>query len=555
MTKTKTLTPDLIDQLSKSLDGNLKHDSQTLDFYSHDTSIFEIKPELVVFPKNVKDLKTLVAFVNQHVKKYPSLSLTPRSGGSDMSGGAVNDSIIVDDSKYMNKVGTVKQNGTWVEPGAFYRDFEPKTLKKKLVFPSYPASRNLAALGGIVANNAGGEKSLKYGKTIDYVVQLKVVLADGNEYLFKKITLDALKQKIKLKTFEGQVYKKTYKLIKDNFDFIRSKKPAVTKNSTGYNLWDVFDGKHFDLTKLFVGSQGTIGLITDIKMRLVPTKSEYGLLAIYLDDIDQVPELINAVMVSDPDTFEVFDDHTMKLALRFMPQFIRILGLSETIAMGFQFGPLLAGFLFGGIPKFTFLVEYEANSQEEIDQQIDDLAAKIEKLGLKTTKAKQAAAANRYKAIRRESFNLLRKNVRDKHSAAFIDDFIITPSTLPEFFPKLVKLLNKYNLLFTVAGHMGNGNFHIIPLMDLSTESERKKIFKAAKEVNQLVLDYEGSLSAEHNEGLVRGPFIKQMYGPKMFNIFKQVEHIFDPNDIFNPHKKTGATVEFAQKHIRHKYE
>ena len=406
----------------------------------------------------------------------------------------------------------------------------------------------------MINNNAGGEMTLKYGQTIDYVTQVKAVLADGNEYTFKSMTPATLKKKMKLKTFEGEVYRKMYKLLEKNYDTIKKAKPKVTKNSTGYLLWDVWDKKRFNLAKLFVGSQGTLGLTTEAKIKLVKTHKAEGLLTIYLDDIKKIPELINTVLKTKPDTFEAFDDATLKLAIQFMPQFILILGLKETIGMGFQFLPMLGSFAVKGLPKFTFLVEYSGNTQKEVADKIDNLNDQIKHMGLTTATAKTPTKANRYKVIRHESFNLLRKNVKDKHSAAFIDDFIVPPEKLVDFFPKFIKIMDKYNLFYTIAGHMGNGNFHIIPLMDLSQESERKKIPACTKEVNKLVLDFGGSISAEHNEGLIRGPFMKQMYGTKMFNIFKEVKHIFDPQNIFNPKKKTDADMKYSMSKIRHGY-
>ncbi len=546
---------DLVSKLKPFIEGDVKADPETLYSYSHDTSIFEVRPQVVVFPKNVSDLKKLVSFVSTNKKKFKTLSLTGRSGGSDMSGGSVNDSIILDFSKYFKKIGKIKLNGTKIEPGVFYRDFEPKALKKNLIYPTYPASKNLCAFGGMVNNNAGGEKTLKYGQTIDYVTQVKAVLSDGNEYTFKSMTPATLKKKMKQKDFEGEIYRKMFNLLDRHYNLIKNAKPKVSKNSTGYLLWEVWDKKRFNLAKLFVGSQGTLGLTTEVKVKLVKTKKTQGLLTIFLNDIEKLPQLINTVLESNPDTFEVFDDETTKLAIRFMPQLMAIMGPIQTVFMGFQFLPMLGYFAAKGIPKFTFLAEFEGDSEKEIADKIDALNAKVKALGVKTAPAKKPAQAERYKVIRRESFNLLRKNVKDRHSAAFIDDFIVPPEKLPDFFPKLRAIIKKYKLYSTIAGHMGDGNFHIIPLMDLSKASERAKIPKCTKEVNALILKFGGSISAEHNEGLIRGPFMKQMYGPKMFRISQQTKKIFDPQNIFNPHTKTDATMRYSMSHIRHGYD
>lgn len=545
---------NLIEELKKVQKGEVVNDQNTLSFYSHDTSLFEVKPQVVVFPTNTSDVENIVKLVNENKKDDQTLSLTARSGGTDMSGGAINDSIILDFSKHFNHIGAIEAARSEVEPGVFYRDFEKETLKKSLLLPSYPASRGICALGGMINNNAGGEKTLTHGKTIDYVTTLKVVLSDGEEYEFGKIDKEQLMKKMEQKDFEGEIYRKIHQLSEENYDMIKNAKPHVSKNSTGYNIWDVWDRKSFDLTKLLVGSQGTLGLTTDINLRLIHYEKYSGLLVIYLNNMEKLPHLITDVAATNPESFEVFDDHTLRLAIQFMPQFIKILGLKGTIGMGLQFAPNLLNFALNGIPKFTLLVEFEGDTQGEVISKVESLKRQISHYNLKMSLAEKNSQAEKYWVIRRESFNLLRKNVKDKHAAPFIDDFIVPPSTLIEFFPQLTRILDKYNLLYTIAGHMGDGNFHIIPLMDLSIPSEKAKIEPCAEEVYDLVLKFHGSFSAEHNEGLIRGPFIKKMYGEKMFNVFKEIKNIFDPMNIFNPHKKTDADLKYSLSHIRDEF-
>ncbi len=406
-------------------------------------------------------------------------------------------------------------------------------------------------MGGLVNNNSGGEQTLTHGKTINYVEQLKVILRDGKEYILKPLDKEELDEKLKKKDLEGEIYNQIYDLVEENYDLIKKAKPDVSKNSTAYNLWDVWDKKTFDLTKLFVGGQGTLGLVTEAKLKLIETRPYRGLLVIYLEEMEKLPELIHAVVPTNPECFEAFDDHTMKLALKFIPKFIGILGLRGTIEMGLNFLPQLFMFATQGVPKFTLLVEYSGENQAEVDEKLEKLAVAVEHFKITATKANTKQKAEKYWVIRRESFNLLRKNVKDKHTAPFVDDFIVKPDVLLEFFPKLKAIVEKHNLLYTIAGHMGDGNFHIIPLMDLSKPEEQAKIPVVAEEVYDLVLKYKGSISAEHNDGMVRGYYLEKMYGEKMFGIFRAVKKIFDPDNIFNPHKKTDAKQEYSMSHIR----
>ena len=195
---------NLLQKLKTIIKGDVLTDEETLQAYSHDASLFEVKPQVVVFPKDAQDIKSLIKFVNENKKNNPTLSLTGRSAGTDMSGGSVNDSILVGFQKYFNHITGIKDNIATSEPGVFYRDFEKETLRHGLIFPSYPASREICAIGGIVNNNSGGEKSLEYGKTENYVKRLKVVLSDGSEYIIKALNEKELEEKLHLKTFEGE---------------------------------------------------------------------------------------------------------------------------------------------------------------------------------------------------------------------------------------------------------------------------------------------------------------------------------------------------------------
>lgn len=542
---------DLTKDIKSFFKGEVDTRDKTLERYSHDTSLFEIKPEAVLYPRSSEDIEHLVKYVTDHKAENPELSITPRSAGTDMGGGAINDSLIVDMTHHFHQMYPIHPEGTWVEPGVFYRHFEKHAHAGGYYLPSFPASKMLCALGGMVSNNSGGEESLVHGKTIDYVTELKVVLSDGKEYSFKKIDKKELASKMKQEDFEGELYRKVYKIVDENYEMIKAAKPHVSKNSTAYNVWDVWDKEFFDMTKLFVGGQGTLGVNTKIQVRLIKAKKYSGLLIIYLDDLKILPHIIKDVVGTKPDSFEAFDDHTLALAIRFIPQFVSILGVAGTFNMAFQFVPDLIGFALKGLPKYTMLVEYESDTESEVAEKISLLHQTLAQYPIKIEEAKTKQKAQNYWVIRHESFNLLRKNVKDKHTAPFIDDLIVPPDHLVEFFPKLTKILEDYKINSTIAGHMGDGNFHIIPLMDLADPKERAKIPVVAKLVNQLVVDFHGSISAEHNDGLIRGPFLEMMYGPKMYKIFKEIKNIFDPLNIFNPHKKTDADMDYSMSHIR----
>lgn len=539
----------------KGFEGDIDDSQTTREFYSHDASLFELVPQVVVFPKKTADLQRLVAAVNECRGEIPGLSLTVRSAGTCMSGGAINDSVVLDMNKYFNRIESVSHTAAQTEPGVFYRDFEKSTLEQGALLPSFPASRELCTVGGMVANNSGGEKSLEYGKTENYVTKLDVILADGKNYTLQALDKTQLEAKKAQKNFEGEVYRKTFELLDNHYDQIKKAKPTVSKNSTGYNLWDVWDRQTgvFDLTKLFVGSQGTLGIINNIEFRLINDKPHSGVLVAFMKkkNMERLGELINTVVAKKPASFEAFDNYTLELAIKFFPYFRKTLGWKGLIKLALQLIP--DGFLLlRGIPKMVLLIEFTGQTPEEVSAKIKEMHQelkpyKLEALEEDSTEAK----AFKFRIIRRESFNLLRKKVRDKHTAPFIDDMVVPPPKLPEFLPELQAIIKKYNLMATIAGHMGDGNFHVIPLMKIEEQSERDKLAPAMKEVNQLILKYGGSLSGEHNDGMIRGPWLTQMYGPQVTDLFKQTKQIFDPQNIFNPHKKTDADWDFSMSHIR----
>lgn len=545
---------NLKNQIAKNINGDVDDSAESKEFYSHDASMFELVPELIVCPKDNQDIKNIVKFVATNKQKNPKLSLTVRSGGTCMSGGSVNESIILDVQKYMHNIGEITPSTASVQPGMWYRDFEKETLKVNAIMPSYPASRDLCTVGGMVANNAGGEKSLQYGKTEKYIESLKVVFGDGNEYIVKPLDKKGLAKKIAQKDYEGNIYKSIYKLVETNYDAIKSAKPHVSKDSTGYHLWNVWNRETgiFDLTQLIVGSQGTLGIITDITFKLVPAPSHSGTLVLFLRKIDDLGDLINKVLEHKPATFEGFDNYTLMLSFKLFIYFHKTLGWWGLFKLAVQLIPD-ALMLFRGIPKMVLLIEFNGDTQQEVIDKVHAMHADLKEFGHEALFEEDGHKdqAKKFWIMRRESFNLLRKKVKDKHTAPFMDDLIVPPETLPHFLPEVREIINRYKLLATIAGHMGDGNFHIIPLMKIENKEEKAKLEPAMKDINALVMKYGGSLSGEHNDGMIRGPWLKDMYGEQVFSYFRQVKTIFDPNNIFNPHKKTDSDWQFSMDHLR----
>lgn len=564
-------------ELKKLIKGDIDSSEKTLISHSRDASLFEIKPSIVVFPKDTSDVVNIVRYVSEKKTTDPNISLTPRSAGTCMAGGSLTSSISLDVMRYLNTIKNISKVESYtmhphypnakpviiageatVSPGVYYHDFEPKTLSQNLILPCFTASKSINALGGMIGNNSAGELTLKYGKTEDYVKNLEVVFSDGSVERIGPMNITEAKARGEKSDFVGEVYKKVIDLIERNKSLIDSKRPSVSKNSAGYNIWNVVRNDKntgeeiFDLTQLIVGSQGTLGIVTEADIRLVETKKYSSMLVLFLKDLEQLPEIVLKSLEVEPETIEAYDDKTIMLAVRFWFGFIKKLGLLKALKLFFQFVPEFR-MMIGGMPKLVLLVECAGNDKEEVFARVKKLKvnlAWVKSLATKTVRTKQGA--EKYWTIRRDSFALLREHFHGKRTAPFIDDVIVPPSKLPEFIPAVRKILEKYKLSYNIHGHAANGNFHLIPLIDVDARLSEQMILDVSEEVYSLVIKLGGSITAEHNDGIIRTPYLEDMFGKEMCDIFAQIKKIFDPQNIFNPGKKVGLTKKDIGKYLAH---
>lgn len=544
---------NLTEKLRQVIRGDVCDDLQAREFYARDASVCRVMPEVVVFPKDTGDIKSLVNFVRFAKKEYQNISLTPRSGGTDMSGGPLGESIVLDVSKYMTGVLSVEGNRIKVLPGTFYRDFEKVAKAHGLLLPSYPASRNICTVVGMVSNNSAGEKTLVYGQTKTYVKELKVVLQDGNEYVVKPLSKSALEQKMQEDSFEGHLYKSLYTLISNNFSEIQKAKPKTAKNAAGYYLWDIWDGEVFDIVKLFCGAQGTLGIITEITFELVPLQTKSRMLAIHIHDLKKIPDVVSLLLPYKPSSIESFDDQTGNLAIHFLPDVILGHGYSlvQKIKLFFSFFPEFYMYFHKSFPKLTMIVEFEGMHVDILENKVKEIRAMMKERRFSSKIVGSKTESLKFWSIRRESYNLLRKHSQGKEIASFIEDVVVPTEHLFEFLPRLNELLHSYDLTYSIAGHAGSGNFHIFPLMDFKDVHHKERVIELSHKVYELVVKYGGSITAEHNDGISRTPFLHYMFNEKILTIFEGVKKIFDVQNVFNPHKKVNCDERFFKEHIR----
>jgi FAD/FMN-containing dehydrogenase len=543
---------DIVPKLQKLLKGEVHTDLTARQAVSHDASVYELVPEAVISPIDSLDIQKLVAFVAKNKASYPKLSITPRSAGTCMSGGSIGTSIVLDMTTHLNKIGSLKGALLNTQPGVYMRDIDPLLYDQNLHLGCVPASRAINTIGGMVGNNSGGERSLQYGNTERWVRELKVVFGDGNEYIVKPLNRKQLTQKLKENTYEAGLYRQTYELIEKHYDQVKNARPHVNKNSMGYNLWSVWDRDTgiFDMTRLISGSQGTLGIITDITMEAVPKAPHSGLLLVYLPSIKNLGDVIAAVMHHEPATFEGFDNITFNLGLRYFNTFRKQLGTKEWLRQQSILLKSVAKFK-GHIPSMFLMIEFDGQTKGEVLDKISILHDDLKSFKLKMDIQADEGSSAPFWKIRRAALSLLQNQVHGRYASPFIDDMAVPPRYLPEFVPQLRKVIRKYKLPATIQGHFGDGNFHVIPLMDIAGEKDQAKLEPVMRELIPIVLKYGGTMAGEHNDGMVRGPWLPAVFGKEMYEIFKETKEIFDPQYIFNPHKKTDASWEYSMSHLR----
>jgi FAD/FMN-containing dehydrogenase len=550
-------TPDYA-LIAKDLEHLIKGDGSLLDEdrerVARDTSLFYVKPEMVIYPKNATDISKVLEYVNAKKKEGFDIAVSMRSAGTCMTGGPLCHSIVLDTTRYMNHISDVTGVSATAEPGVYYRDFEKESLAAGWLMPSYPASRELAAMGGLVSNNSGGEKTLTYGKTENYVQSLDIVYANGQRdmvHAFSGIDLDL---KLAENSEGGRIHKEMFALISNNYDTIMKAKPTVSKNSSGYYLWNVYNKETgvFDLSKLVVGSQGTLAAVSSATFTGVKPRLHSRMLIMFVPSTVHLGEIIVKMLIHKPETIESYDDNTFKIAIKFFKDIALRMG-GNMVTLGLQFLPEFWMVLTGGVPKIILMAEFTGDTETDVDDQVTRAFEDMKSFNLPMKKTSSERQAKKYWTFRRESFALLRTRLKGLRTAPTIDDIIVHPADLPEFLPKLDAIFKKEvykDLIYTVAGHMGDANFHVIPLIDIHKQGITEVLHQLMDEVYTLVFQYRGSMSGEHNDGLLRSSYLPMMFSPEIISLFERTKTIFDPQGILNPMKKVHADKEFAWSHI-----
>jgi FAD/FMN-containing dehydrogenase len=505
-------------------------ESALIDEASRDSSVFKVRPTAIVYPRTVDELGTLV-------KNAPgNYVLAPRAGGTCMSGGSLTTGIVVDMKKHMHQI-LIKPEARHaeVDMGAYYRDIEKIASAHGLMFAPYTSSKDVCGIGGMVGNNASGEKSVRFGATIDNIEKVWVVLSDGNEYEFGVITESEFQERQERDTFEGELYRELGHILFGAQKGIAPLVRQVSKCATGYRLERVHDIESgtYNLAALFIGAQGTLGIVTRAILKLVPLPSHKMLLAVPVPDLEKLPSVLMTVMAHHPEGCETFDANTYEYAKAFLPQ--------ETAAIADVMGK----------SHLMILAQFAESSLDDTKRIAYLCMSELTRKGIVAHVVEDEAHADNYWKVRRSSFRVLRDGVKGTtHAVPCIEDIIVPIEHFDELVPQLMHILEERDIQYGYHGHIGDGALRIIPLFDMADPQTPQRIIELCEVTFALVDSLGGHMSADHSDGIIRTPFVADFYGPSTYRLFVAVKKLFDPDSIFNPGKKIGGTRADIERYI-----
>ncbi|HEX4662457.1 MAG TPA: FAD-linked oxidase C-terminal domain-containing protein [Candidatus Saccharimonadales bacterium] len=526
--------------LQEHLEGEVLTDSAIRNYFATDASVLTITPNMVVYPRNTNDVRKVMRFSWQLAERGHVLPVTARGKGTDLGGAALGNGIILALPAHMNRLLEIdtKQQRVRIQPGINYRTLQETLYTHNRFLPPYPASMDYSTVGGAIANNSSGEKSLKYGNTRKYVDKLEVVLANGELIQTGRLSKRELNHKKGETTFEAEVYRQLDGIITDNWDVIqKAANQRISKNSSGYNLADVkhTDGS-FDITPLLVGSQGTLGIVTEAILKLEPYNPKTSLLLAEFDDLTSAHDAISLLLKLEPSALEMVDQNLLAFVTKQQPDRLKGLIESETI------------------PAVVLLIEFDDPSERTRKHQAKKAKKLLQNLASNTKISDDYEQQQKMWNIRHMAATVVNYNEAGKASLPIIEDGVVPHEQFQAYIEGVYELCTKYRLQPAIWGHAGDANLHIQPLMDLGKLSDRQHVFKIMEEYYDLVLKLGGSISAEHNDGRLRTPFIVKQFGTELADIFVEVKKAFDPSGMLNPGVKTDMTLKELAPLLRREY-
>ncbi len=526
--------------LQDHLSGTVITSADARRYFATDGSVFSITPSIVVYPRNENDVRKTARFTWQLAERGRVIPLTARGAGTDQSGAALGNGIMLAFPAHMNRIIELdaKSGLLTVEPGAIYGKVQQTLQTHDRFLPPFPASLEYSTIGGAVANNAGGEKSFKYGVTRDYVRGLRVVLANGEVIETGRLSKREANKKLGLATFEGEIYRAIDALIEEHQDVIEKTDPRVSKNSAGYALRGVKnkDGS-IDLTPLIVGSQGTLGIVTEVTLETEEYNPETSLVVGYFDSLESVQSAVLELrsLPEPASAIEMVDDQLLQLVEKLNPNLLK-----DAITKPF--------------PKVVLLVEFDDTSERLQKKMVKKAEKVMERYATSHVVETEPAEQARLWKLRHASAAVAGHTEGNLKALPIIEDGIVPLERFREYIEGVYEIFARNRLQAAVWGHAGDANLHMQPFLDLSQVGDRQRVFRVIDEYYNLVISLGGSTTGEHGDGRLRGPYLEKLYGSEMYDVFKKVKQIFDPYGTLNPGVKINVTSEMVKPLLRNTF-
>lgn len=520
--------------LTNEIEGEVRFDAYSKALYSTDASLYQIDPIGVIVPKNKQDVIKTVQIAAE--RKTPIL---PRGGGTSLAGQSVGEAIVIDMSKYMNECLEINVDEHWarVQPGIVLDELNHQLKQHGLMYAPDVATSSRANVGGTIGNNSAGSHSLIYGKTIDHVMSLDLILPNGDEISAAPLSFPELASKKEASTLEGNIYRELCRICTDNEDEIRTRYPKILRRVAGYNLDEYVpnagskevtpyrrDGcdahRPFNLAKIVVGSEGTLATTVEAKINLVPIPNMTCLCVVHFESLISSMEAMQTVLDCNPTAVELIDKTILGMA-RGSIEFSRLTSFIQ------------------GEPEALLAVEFYGENQDELNSHIDKLedTLKRENFGYAYVRCFTAEEKARVWETRKAGLGLLMGMKGDAKPIGFVEDAAVAIEKLPEYVTRFDKIVKKHDTTASYYAHASVGLLHNRPVINLKSETDIHKMHNIAREVRDLLLDLGGAMSGEHGDGLVRSEWIESMFGPQIYQALREIKNAFDPDGIMNPGK------------------
>jgi FAD/FMN-containing dehydrogenase len=513
--------------LQEHLTGEVTDSLEVRRFFSRDASILEIMPAVVVYPVGENDVRKTARFSWQLANRGKLLPITARGGGTDTSGAAIGGGIMMNFTAHMNRILALdpKKEFVTVEPGITFQSLQQTLYTHGLHLPVYPSTISYATIGGGLANNVVGEKSVKYGDLQKHVEKLSVVLANGEVMETGPIGKRELNKKLGLTSLEGDIYRGIDRILEENAQLIQDERKQVRAihNRSGYNLFDVKKKGTFNLTPLILGSQGSLGIITEATLQLTKHNPVTAQAIISLPGLESLHDILPRVIELKPSVCEMVNHYAIQQISRLNPSQLR-------------------GVLDRPADVIHLIIEFDDSKDGAQKKALKSLQKLAEKSGGHWQAVSSSEEREQLGKLRHAIASLFWLNAGGRRALPVAEDVSLPLDRMTDFIKRAWQVYSSAELLPATWGHAGDGIVRMSPILDLSQVGDRQKLFKLADDVYKTAVTLGGSISGSAGDGRVRAPYMGHVYGPEMHKLMMEVKKTFDPYGILNRGVKTAST-------------